>query len=261
MATEVEHYAHALSGLTASAALGTYAWHQPLPVLATGAALAAGAAVLPDLDTRGSCVARSFGGISEGLAWVVHRISGGHREYTHTGVGDVLCAALAAGAIAAEPFYVRWHLRILGRVVPFAVSPGRIILAIYLALLLGAGLSALNLIRRNHRRELLAIVAAVIMAWTGWDTGGIAWAILLGTFAHALGDGLTKHGLAWGRPFTRHVFHLLPEGFRISTGHWQERAVVTPLLLAAFGFLVWHDTGATAFATHLHTELTARSTP
>jgi membrane-bound metal-dependent hydrolase YbcI (DUF457 family) len=246
----MEHLAHGLSGGAAFAALGTYVWHMPLPVLATGCAIAVGAAVLPDLDTRGSCVARSFGWLSEGLAWIVHRISGGHREYTHTGAGDVLCAALAAGAIAAEPFYVRWHLRILGRVVPFAVSPGRIVLALYLALLLGAGLSALNLIRRAHRREILAIVAAVVMAWTGWDTGGIAWAILLGTFAHALGDGLTKHGLAWGRPFTRHVFHLLPERLRISTGHWPETMIVTPLLLVALAFLAWHDAGAMAI--HLH---------
>jgi membrane-bound metal-dependent hydrolase YbcI (DUF457 family) len=247
----MEHLAHGLSGGAAFAALGTYVWHMPLPILATGFAVAVGAAVLPDLDTQGSCVARSFGWLSEGLAWIVHRISGGHREYTHTGVGDVLCAALAAGAIAAEPFYVRWHLRILGRVVPFAVSPGRIILALYLALLLGAGLSALNLIRRNHHREILAIAVAVAMAWTGWDTGGIAWAILLGTAVHALGDALTKHGVAYGRPFTRHVFHALPECLRISTGHWQERAVVTPLLLAALAFLLWRDAGA--MTTHLHT--------
>ena len=150
----MEHLAHGLSGGAAFAALGTYVWHMPLPVLATGLAVAVGAAVVSDLDTEGSCVARSFGGISEGLAWIVHRISGGHREYTHTGAGDVLCAALAAGAIAAEPFYVRWHLRILGRVVPFAVSPGRVILAVYLALLLSTGLKALNLIPRANQAIL-----------------------------------------------------------------------------------------------------------
>jgi membrane-bound metal-dependent hydrolase YbcI (DUF457 family) len=258
MAAEVEHYAHALSGLTVSVALGTYAWHQPLPVLVTGAALAAGAAVLPDLDTEGSCVARSFGFLSEGLAWIVHRISGGHREYTHTGVGDVLSAALAAGAIAAEPGVERFRLHVLGHVVPVAFSPGRVILAAYLALLFGAGLSALNLIRRDHRREILAVIAAVVMAWTGWDTGGIAWAILIGTAVHALGDMLTKHGVAYGRPFTRHVFHALPERLRISTGHWGETKVVTPLLLVALGFLIWHDAGATAYATHLHTALARR---
>lgn len=41
---------HAVSGAAAYAALGSYAWHQPTPLLATGTAIALGAATLPDLD-------------------------------------------------------------------------------------------------------------------------------------------------------------------------------------------------------------------
>ena len=242
----MEHLAHGLSGAAVFAAVDTYIWHQPLPALATGAALAVGAAVLPDIDTQGSCVARSFGWLSEALAWIVHRLSGGHREGTHTGVGDAIAAGLAVLAISLERFIVRFRA---GHVT-VTVSPGRVMLGIYLALLIGAGLSALNLIRRAHRRELLAVGAAVAMAWTGWDTGGIAWAILLGTAVHAAGDALTEHGVPWGEPFTRHVFHLLPERFRISTGHVTERAVIVPLLLAALVFVAWHDAGTVLPAVH-----------
>jgi hypothetical protein len=47
-------------------------------------------------------------------------------------------------------------------------------------------------------------------------------------------------------------FHLLPRPMRFTTGKLAEHLIVTPLLLAAFGLLVWHDAGAPAFVSHLH---------
>jgi membrane-bound metal-dependent hydrolase YbcI (DUF457 family) len=227
---------HALSAGVAYAALGTYVWHPTLPYLATGTAVAIGAGVLSDSDTRGSCVARSFGWASEALAWVVGKISGGHREYTHTGIGDVICALLATGAIALEGTRFHVHLGPVTR----ELSVGRVILAVYLALLFGAGMKALRVIRRDHRREFVAVAAAVAMAWSGWDSGGIAWAILVGTACHAAGDALTIHGVPWLLPFSKHEFHLLPEGLRISTGHVVERAIIAPGFLLAGAFLAYH---------------------
>lgn len=227
---------HAMSAGVAYAALGTYVWHPTLPYLATGTAVAIGSGVLSDSDTRGSCVARSFGWVTEALAWVVHRISGGHREYTHTGVGDVVCALLATGAIGLEGRHIHVGYGAYGQ----ELSVGRAILAVYLALLFGAGLKALRWIRKDRRREALAVVAGVAMAWTGWDSGGIAWAILVGTVAHAAGDGITEHGIPYGKPVTDHVVHLLPKPLRISTGHVAERAFIAPAFIAALVILAAH---------------------
>jgi membrane-bound metal-dependent hydrolase YbcI (DUF457 family) len=86
---------HALSGALAFAVVAPL-----LPVsgiqLAVAVALTAGAGVLPDLDEPGSTIARTFGFLTGAFAWIVHRISGGHRKGTHSllGVGLLTIAAL-----------------------------------------------------------------------------------------------------------------------------------------------------------------------
>jgi membrane-bound metal-dependent hydrolase YbcI (DUF457 family) len=232
-----------MAGATYAAA-AEYIWHPSLPYLTTGTAIAIGAGVLPDLDTVGSSVARSFGFASEALAVVVRKISGGHREGTHTGVGDAICALIAVAAIALEGVHFHVHLG------PFAreLSVGRVILALYVALLLSAGAKALRF-GHDHSREVLAFAAGVAIAWSGWDARGIPWAILLGTAVHAAGDGLTIHGVPYLEPFSSHEFHLLPEGMRISTGHFVERVILAPAMLLALAFLAWH---AAQMAPDLH---------
>ena len=61
----------------------------------------AGAALLPDLDHPGGTIANCFGPVSRAVARTVHRISGGHREATHS----MLFAALAFGASSAAIRY------------------------------------------------------------------------------------------------------------------------------------------------------------
>ena len=65
---------HALSGALAFAVVAPL-----LPVggtqLAVAAALTAGAGILPDLDERGSTIARTFGFLTGAFAWIVHRPS------------------------------------------------------------------------------------------------------------------------------------------------------------------------------------------
>lgn len=240
---------HGVSAGVAYVAAGTYVWHQTLPILATGTALCIGAGVLDDLDQRGSCVARSFGWVTEGLASVVHRISGGHREGTHEAAGNLICAGIAVVAIALEGWHpLRLHLD--GYV--WRPSAGRWLLGAYLALLFAAGMKALagikflrrvpviRVIRRDHHREALAIIAAAAMVFFSWDTGGIAWAILLGTVVHCAGDSLTEHGDPWLAPFTRHRFHLLPKPLQFTTGTWPETVVIFPALVLALGVLAFH---------------------
>ena len=106
---------HALSGALAFAVVAPL-----LPVsgtqLAVAAALTAGAGILPDLDEPGSTIARTFGFLTGGFAWIVHQLSGGHRKGTHSllGVALMTVAALWAGswqrsATAQHPV-LWWHL-------------------------------------------------------------------------------------------------------------------------------------------------------
>ena len=90
---------HALSGALAFA--GVAPLIQVTGVHLVGAAaLTAGAGVLPDIDEPGSTIARTFGFMTGAFAWIVHRISGGHRKGTHSllGVALLTTAALAAGS-------------------------------------------------------------------------------------------------------------------------------------------------------------------
>jgi len=87
---------HALSGATAWAGLcAAGAVTHPLAQLGGGVACAA-AALLPDLDSVGSTAARSMGGLSRGVAYVVRGCSGGHRHGTHSLLGGAVFPAAAA---------------------------------------------------------------------------------------------------------------------------------------------------------------------
>lgn len=55
--------------------------------------------------------------------------------------------------------------------------------------------------------------------------------------------------LAW--PVSRHDFHLLPGPLRITTGRFAEHWIVSVLLTAALGYLLWRDTGMRALLHHV----------
>ena len=90
---------HALSGALAFTAVAPLL-HVTGVHLAAGMALTAGAGVLPDLDEPGSTIARTFGFLTGAFAWMVHKISGGHRKGTHSlaGVAIMAVASFAAGS-------------------------------------------------------------------------------------------------------------------------------------------------------------------
>jgi Txe/YoeB family toxin of toxin-antitoxin system len=184
---------HALSGALVFAALGP-SLHVTGPHLVTGVAIAAGAGVLPDLDHPDSTIAQTFGFLTEAFAWVVRRISGGHRHGTHALVG---IAVFTAGAVAAG-----WY-QLSGRLVGHAVFSWHMLpAALYLALLYSAALRALHI--GGHHGDLLGIGAAVITCYTRadlalvpvghWHVPLLALAIGLGTAAHIAGDELTHGG-------------------------------------------------------------------
>ena len=236
---------HALSGAVVFAALAP-SLHVTVAHLAAGVVLSAGAGVLPDIDHPDSTISRSFGFLTEWFAWVVDRISGGHRHGTHSLVG---IAVFTAGVYAAGLFQLsepkaaaNGHLVFSWHIVPAALV---------LALLYSAALRALHI--GGHHGDLLGIAAALITCFTGadltklavgsWQVPLLAVVTALGCAAHIAGDELTHGGCPLFWPGSMHEFHLLPRPLQITTAKLCETWVVFPLLLVGLGVAVWHATG------------------
>jgi membrane-bound metal-dependent hydrolase YbcI (DUF457 family) len=217
---------HALSGGVAGAAWSTYVLHVPATPhgLATQALLTlvtACAATMPDLDTKHSCASRCLGFLSGAFAWLVSRVSGGHRHGTHSVIGVAAFTWLAAAAC---------HYR---------YGPyGRVALGVFLALVFAAGLRALCL--GGHWADVLAIGVAGGMTWGGYGLALVPLGIGLGCATHLAGDMLTDEGIPVFWPVSAAHFKLLPEPLSFTTGTAPERYVVAPGLLIALGLLAWH---------------------
>lgn len=227
----------------------------------TGAALCAGAALLPDLDHPRATVATAFGPASVALARGVHGISatvyentrtltdenrdGGHRGLTHTAA-----FALGLGALVA----------VLAQLVPHAV-PGVLFVLLVLAL---RGLIP-NLQKRmgrpgehSHWKRHLPLALAV--AWRRWkgrlgiwglaaaltwlladalptsDVG--AWLgamVALGCLTHCAGDAVTEMGcpVLWPVKIGGQRWRLIgpPKSLRFPAGGRFERWLVMPVLI------------------------------
>ena len=210
---------HALSGLVTGVAIGQFWWHLDPAHVAVGAAVTAGAAVLPDIDHPDASVAECFGFVTKGFAWLIGRVSGGHRHGTHSLAG---LAAFTAAAYVAER-----HLH---------TPAGKVGLGLLLVLVLASGLRALKI--GGHFGDLLAIGAAVAMLRSGFGVAMVPWAIAAGTATHLAGDMLTNEGIPIAWPLSRVHFRLLPEPLAFTTGTRPERWVVAPLMLAALVWLV-----------------------
>jgi membrane-bound metal-dependent hydrolase YbcI (DUF457 family) len=236
---------HALSGALAFAATAP-ALHVTGAHLAAGIVLTAGAGVLPDLDEPGSTVARTFGFLTGAFAWIVHKISGGHRKGTHSilGVALLTLAALGAGAWQASTRTTGpwWHF---------------IPAALILGLLFSAGFRALHI--GGHHSDALGLALAALVIWKAWDLALVtprhipllAVCLALGMLAHLAGDMITHYGCPLLYPVSRHDFGLLPQQVRITTNKLAEHWVISPLLLAALAYFTWRDIGP-ALAVHPH---------
>jgi membrane-bound metal-dependent hydrolase YbcI (DUF457 family) len=243
---------HALSGALAFAGVAPLI-HVTGVHLAAGVALTAGAGVLPDIDEPGSTIARTFGFLTGAFAWVVHKISGGHRKGTHSllGVALLTAAALAAGSWQRTA----WSG---GRLVqPWHLVPAGLILA----LLLSAGLRALHI--GGHHGDAAGIALAALTVWKSWDLALVTPRHLpvlavctgLGMLAHLAGDMCTHDGCPLLYPVSRYEFALLPRPVRITTDKVAEHWIVTPLLLAGVAYFLWRDTG---HALSVHVNLAGR---
>src|SRR5687768_7981296 len=100
---------HALSGAALFTA-GTLALELPAEQIVLGAVVCAGAAVLPDIDHHGSNISRTFGPLTRGFGWAVGKVSGGHRNGTHSALGVALIAAVVflSSAVHTQDEHTFW---------------------------------------------------------------------------------------------------------------------------------------------------------
>lgn len=214
---------HALSGAVAFAAAAPLL-HAAPAALAAGTVLTAGAALLPDIDEPGSTISRQGGFLTMGLAWIIHRISGGHRKGTHSFLGVAVFAALAWTAVTFG--HALW---------------AEVLLGLSLALLLAAVPHALH--SGGHHGDLVALIAAGAAVYWRFGLSLVPLCIALGALAHIAGDELTHSGCPVWYPFSRTDHHLLPHGLRFTTGKFAEHWIVSPLLLAGLALLLARDAG------------------
>jgi len=207
-------HSHALSGAVVGAAAGGIL-HLPVPQAVALAGFTAGMALLPDLDKCGSSPARSLGFVSEAVAWVIGRVSGGHRHATHSFLGIALFTGLA---------WLSCHYR--------GDWVGKAGLALLMTLSVSAGLEALHVVR-GHAADLIGIAVAAWEVWFGYGLWLIPLAVLLGCCTHIVGDMLTDSGCMLGFPLSTYRFHLLPEPFAFTTGTRPEILIIDPILTAA----------------------------
>jgi membrane-bound metal-dependent hydrolase YbcI (DUF457 family) len=235
----IEGHSHALSGLVTGLAAGIVL-HYGVPQSIALAGFTAGMALLPDLDACGSSASRSLGFVSEAVAWMFGKASGGHRHALHAFVGIAAFTVLA---------WMSCHYR--------ADIAGKAGLALLMTISVSAGLEALH-VARGHSADLTGIAVAAVVVWSGYGLAFIPLAVLAGTATHIAGDMLTESGCMLLYPFSKHRFHLLPRRLTFVTGTWPEYWIVTPLLFAGLAVMAAYDAGVFPVIEHARHYAAAR---
>ena len=237
---------HAMSGLAAWAAVtalaDTHAIGQLSPkTWVVGATLAAGAALLPDIDHPKSTVAATFGAISQAISAAVSGFSGvvyrltrtkkdSDREGTHRGFTHTVVFALLAG-IATTAVVQSSHGGALG------------VLMFFFAGLAVRGIAHTWSARSDALLIGLAslLLTAACCAWTGnqpTQAAAFGVAVMIGCIAHFIGDAITEQGcpMLWPVPLGGKTWYPVapPKKLRMTTGGTVEMAIIGPgLTLAA----------------------------
>ena len=212
---------HALSGLVTGAAVGEFVTHADVPHLIALSGFTAGMALLLDLDTCGSSGSRSLGFLSESLAWLIGRLSGGHRHFTHSAAGIAAFTGLA---------WLACHFR--------ADIGGKIGLALLVTIATSSALEALHL-TDGHIADIIGLAVAGAVVWYGYGLALIPLAVLVGCITHAVGDSLTDSGVMWLYPLSQYRVRP-PEPIAFTTGSRPELWLVDPALTVLLGLLAWH---------------------
>lgn len=199
---------------------------------------AAGAALLPDLDTTASTAGRMWGPLSQLLARGIGAISGGHRWGTH----DLILAPagiwIAATAACASQ---------VGALLLVAVTSGLI-------------LAALGLVGLGRVGAFGNLAAAIAATWCHGrvlatdDLAILPSALALGAIVHIAGDAMTSGKiplpLLWLRRRRRIGIPLM------STGGQVEAWIVTPTLTVLTLWVLWTTANGAVLTDHASTLLT-----
>lgn len=222
---------HALGGaavwLAATPALDAAYGLTPGQV-AVGTVIAAGAAMVPDLDQHGSTIGRTYGPVTNVLARIIALVSGGHRNGTHSLLGVAAFTGVA------------W----------LAVAHGGWLRFVLLWILLGVACRAAGLAIPGHR-SVTAVLHAVSMGVVTLIAlaSGVGLAVpliagtALGVVSHLAEDMLTPQGcpLLWPISKARHGVGLVTTGSR-----WTS-PLLTAGLVALVVVLAWSLTPADVY--------------
>ncbi|HTW12707.1 MAG TPA: metal-dependent hydrolase [Solirubrobacteraceae bacterium] len=205
----------ATSGLVATALAAPT--HGPSQ-LAITTAIAAGAALICDLDTPNSLLANSLGPLTRLAARGLGHACGGHRHGTHS----LLFCGLAGLAVTIA-LRSSTPIRVLGH--PFTSGQAAIAAVTYTTTALA--LAALAHIH-GLRCALLAAVAAAAAVSASSATPAIVIAFSAGCWSHLIGDALTPEGISLLWPASDRRVSLAVIG---RTGDLRERAITAGLIL------------------------------
>lgn len=211
-------HSHAISGAFAWAALAPTVppllFDQTLSThtVIVGTALAAGAALLPDMDHHNGTIANALGPVTKLVTKVVENVSGGHRHATHS----LLFAAVAGAGTWAGVHYV-------GRY--FAVGVTFVLLALAaIALHLHPGGDGI----RAWGPVVIAASLGTVMidAWLPDEPGWLPYLVAFGCLVHLAGDFLTDRGVPLLWPIrTRFEIPIISR-----TGNKVEVMLLSPLM-------------------------------
>ena len=167
----------------------------PLDTLerACGAVIAAGSALLCDMDTPNSRLANALGPVTRTAARLIGRVFGGHRRGTHSllfcaAVGALSLATIARGELVH--ISARWTLTV-GQLAALAIAH------------VAASLSVACLLRlRGTRAAVMATMLVAAAASTTPPTALVSAAVTIGCASHLLADLLTPEGIQPFWPFS-----------------------------------------------------------
>lgn len=153
------------------------------PALGVGIIVAAGAALLPDIDHRNGTIAHSLPPVSTIAARVTEKLSGGHRKGTHSVLGLAIAVAWAfLAALIAIP---------VGAHGSYYVGAG-----VFAVLLSGFALRGLDLFKGRFASWTASIMLALFVVFQGADNW--TWfpaAVAVGYATHLVGDLITVGGI------------------------------------------------------------------
>lgn len=229
-------HAHALSGIVGWMAVVPFLDGQEILGLrfdlgpgeiVAGSLICAGAALIPDLDSKSSTITNTYGIVTRGISALFNWMFGGHRNGTHSLLFALLMGSLVQGLVLWSELAVQ----------------------VFVFLLLGIAFNGLGLGDERNRLASEVInalgTAAVTLALftSGVDYSWIGIAVGFGCLLHFVGDMATEMGVPLLWPATKYRFG---QNIGFTTDGKVERNLVTPaltisILLLSFYLFPWPE--------------------